>query len=207
MLIKRIVVGNLKVNCYLVIDEDTKKAIIIDPGANKEAILEKVNEQNLTVKYIINTHVHADHIGANKYLLEETGAKLLVHKADAEFLQDPKLNLSAYIDDPQEKIISPVADKLLVAGDKIECGNLTFEVVHTPGHTPGSICLKSKQILFSGDTLFARGVGRTDFPQGSSPDLKNSLQKITQFDLNLKLYPGHGPTTTLEKAKKNNPYI
>ncbi|GAB6100323.1 MBL fold metallo-hydrolase [Halanaerocella petrolearia] len=207
MIVKRLVVGQLDVNCYLVADEKTDKVIVIDPGAQASQILQMIKEKEWQLEYIINTHGHADHIAANKELLTETEAELLIHQADSDFLQNSELNLSAYIGNPSQKIKSPQADNLLVEGDLIESGNLTFEVIHTPGHTPGSISLKSAEGLFSGDTVFARGVGRTDFPHGSSKDLKISVNKLVSLPPELKLYPGHGPTYTLEEVKSNNPYL
>lgn len=207
MLVKRIVVGDLKVNCYLVVDEETNQALVIDPGSEAEKILTAIDDQGCRVEYVVNTHGHADHIAANEELLAATEAQLLIHETDSDFLQEPDLNLSAYIGDPREKVLSPSADKLLQAGDKIKCGTLTLEVIHTPGHTPGGICLKTDQELFSGDTIFSQGIGRTDFPYGSRENLQMSLDKLLKLPENLELYPGHGPTSTLEEVKDNNPYL
>ncbi len=206
MFLKRLSVGQLAVNCYIVADEDSKEAVIIDPGSAAERILKVVKENELKVKYIINTHGHADHISANQEILTETGAKLLIHQDDIEFLQNSELNLSPLIGQGEE-LASIKADRALEEGDSIKCGKLNFTVIHTPGHTPGSICLKLEQILFSGDTIFANGVGRTDFPGGSYQELRKSLAKILKFKEDLKLCPGHGLESTLDKVRRENAYI
>ncbi|GAB6138287.1 MBL fold metallo-hydrolase [Halanaerobaculum tunisiense] len=207
MLVKRIVVGNLKVNCYLVVAEETNQALVIDPGSEADKILTAIADQGCQVEYVVNTHGHADHIAANEELLAATGAQLLIHETDSNFLQDSDLNLSSSLGDPREEVVSPPADRLLTAGDKIKCGALTLEVIYTPGHTPGGICLKTDQELFSGDTIFSQGVGRTDLPHGALEDLQTSLDKIAKLPEDLKLYPGHGPTSTLKKVKRSNPYL
>ncbi|MCK8827563.1 MBL fold metallo-hydrolase [Natroniella acetigena] len=207
MFIKGLTVSNLDVNCYIVADEETKEAVVIDPGAEGDRILEVVNTNDLQVKYVINTHGHSDHIGANLDIIEATDAELLIHQDDVEFLQNPDLNLSFFIGQAGKELESPSANRLLQEGERIEVGNLTFEVLHTPGHTPGSICLRLDDNLFSGDTLFAMGIGRVDLPQGSHQALKRSLTKILAIEDDLKLYPGHGPSSTLEEAKEKNSYI
>ncbi|WP_408954821.1 MBL fold metallo-hydrolase [Natroniella sp. ANB-PHB2] len=207
MFIKRLSVSSLDVNCYIVADEGTKEAVVIDPGAEANKILEVVNNNELQVRYVINTHGHSDHIGANLDIIEATGAELLIHQDDAEFLRDPELNLSCFIGQLGKELESPPADRLLREGEQIKVGNLIFKVIHTPGHTPGSMCLRLEDILFSGDTLFAMGVGRVDLPRSSHQALKNSLTKILAVEDNLKLYPGHGPSSTLEEAKVKNSYI
>lgn len=205
MFIERLVVGNMDANSYIVAAEDTNEALVIDPGGSVEKILNLLKEHDLNVKYIVNTHGHIDHIAANEKLLAETNAQLLIHEADANFLEEPELNLSAFMG--AENVISPTADRLLKSGEKINCGEINLEVLHTPGHTKGSICLLGEEVLLSGDTLFARGVGRTDFPTGSRQELNESLSKIMELDLKLRIYPGHGPTATLAEVKENNPYL
>ncbi|OCL25143.1 MBL fold metallo-hydrolase [Orenia metallireducens] len=207
MFIKRLAVGALSVNCYIVADEESKEAVVIDPGAQAKAILKVINDNNLKVKYVINTHGHNDHIAANSQLLEETDAQLLIHKDDAEFLQNSELNLSFFIGEMGQQLECPKADRLLEDGEEIECGSLVFSVIHTPGHTPGSICLKLENILFTGDTIFARGVGRTDFPMGSYSALRKSIERILEFKEDLKICPGHGPESTLNRARSENSYI
>ena len=205
MFIERLLVGNMEANSYIVADEDTKEAVVIDPGGSAEKILNVLEQNNLNVKHVINTHGHVDHIAANEKIMAETEAQLLIHEADADFLQEPELNLSSFMG--AQNIISPAADKTLQAGSQIDCGAINLEVLHTPGHTKGSICLLGDNLLFSGDTLFSRGVGRTDLPTGSRQQLNQSLTQLLELSAELKIYPGHGPATTLAELKEINPYI
>ncbi|MCK8815978.1 MBL fold metallo-hydrolase [Natroniella sulfidigena] len=207
MFTKRLSVGNLDVNCYIVADEETKEAVVIDPGAEANRILEIIDDNDFQVKYVINTHGHSDHIAANSDIIEATKAELLIHEEDAEFLQNSELNLSSFIGLIGQELDCPPADRLLKDGEEIEVGKLTFEVIHTPGHTPGGISLRVDDILFSGDTLFAMGVGRVDLPRSSHQALRDSINKILAIKEDLKLYPGHGPSSTLEQTKKQNSYI
>ncbi|MCK8825230.1 MBL fold metallo-hydrolase [Fuchsiella alkaliacetigena] len=205
MILERIAVSSLETNCYILGDEELGQCIVIDPGAQGEQILDKVAELNLEIKYVLNTHAHHDHIGANEVLLENSEAELLIHQADAEALVSPELNLSFLR--PQESIEGPAADRELAAGDIVECGEWSLEVIHTPGHTPGGITLVGNGKLFTGDTLFAMGVGRTDFPQGSREQLQASIQKLLELDSDLEVYPGHGPTGRLGGIIKSNPFL
>ena len=205
MTVKKLIVGPMEANCYILADEKTKRAIIIDPGDEAEKILRKVNAEELEVIYIVNTHAHIDHIGANDMIREETGACLLIHSADAPFLEDPEMNLSIMID-KKRKFSSPT--KMLEEGDQIRVDGISLRVLHTPGHTPGSICLHVKDKLFTGDTLFAGSVGRTDLPGGNLLDLENSIkEKLLVFSDEVIVYPGHGPQTTIGKEKQDNPFV
>jgi glyoxylase-like metal-dependent hydrolase (beta-lactamase superfamily II) len=205
MKVDRLVVGAMEVNCYLVIDEETKQAAVIDPGAQADKILDAIEAKELDVQYVINTHGHIDHIAANPEILTATGSQLLIHEEDADFLTNPELNLSVQVG--QGSFTSPAADRLLTAGDKVEWGEISLEVICTPVLSPGGLCLIGEGVIFSGDTLFAMGVGRTDFPQGSQEKLNQSLDKISTYGDDLKLYPGHGPTSTLGKVKNQNIYL
>ena len=188
-------------NCYILGCERTHGAAIIDPGADEKAIERQIAVLGLEPKMIINTHGHVDHIGANSKL----GLPVYIHKADAGQLTDPVKNVSASIGMPLK---SPPAAKLLQDGDRIDIGDIDIEVIHTPGHTPGSICLKFRDIVFTGDTLFAEGVGRTDFPGGSEPELLKSIQeKLFVLPDSTKVYPGHGPATTIGHEKRKNPFF
>lgn len=194
-------------NCYIIYDEQSLEGIIVDPGDEAGRILETVHNLNLTIKYIINTHGHADHIGANKELGEKLQAKLAIHADDAAMLTDPQLNLSVagYMG---RIIISQPADILLHEKDIISFGNCRFKVIHTPGHTPGGICLVGEGIVISGDSLFAGSIGRTDFPTGSLTDLVSSLkEKIMTLDPAMQVFPGHGGTSVIGWEKQNNPYL
>lgn len=202
-----LVVGPIMENCYIIYDEKSLEGIIVDPGDEADRILTAVKNLNLTIKYIVNTHAHADHIGANKEIGEKLKAKLAVHADDTAMLTDPQLNLSVagYMG---RLIISQPADILLHEGDTIVFGNCEFKVVHTPGHTPGGICLVGENVVISGDSLFAGSIGRTDFLTGSMTDLISSLkEKIMTLDPNMQVFPGHGGTTNIGWEKQNNPYL
>ncbi|NLG86457.1 MAG: MBL fold metallo-hydrolase [Firmicutes bacterium] len=203
--VKRLVVGVIVANCYLVYSSGDKEAVVIDPGAEGEKILATAEELGLKLRYIINTHGHADHIGANGYIKERTGADILVHQADAPMLVLADQNLSAWMPQP---VMSPAADKLLTANEEICCGELSFKVLATPGHTPGSISLFTPGMVFTGDALFKGSVGRTDFPGGSFTELiagiRNNLFTLPTDTI---VYPGHGPATTIGYEKAHNTFF
>lgn len=206
MILEILVVGPLQTNCYLLGCEEIREALVIDPGAEAGRIQEALGKHELKLTKMVLTHAHADHIGACGELKEATGAKILVHRDDAPLLADPHQNLTAYLG-PGETF--PPADVLLSEGDAVEFGaGLRFTVLHTPGHTRGSICLLGENLLFSGDTLFAGSVGRTDFPGGSFRELVISLrEQLLPLPDATKVYPGHGPTSTMEFEKQDNPYL
>lgn len=206
MIVKNIPVGSLDTNCYILGDEESGEAIVIDPGAEGEKILDLVNKLSLELKYIVNTHGHHDHIGANQFLLQNSQAILLIHQDDSEFLVDPKKNLSSL--SVLGEIEGPKADRLLTEGDEISCGKWELEVIHTPGHTPGGITLLGNDRLFVGDTIFARGIGRTDLPHGSKEALMESIQeKLLPLVDRLEVLPGHGPKGKLGEIKATNPFL
>ena len=174
MFIKQMTVGMMGVCCYIAACEKTKQGVIIDPGGGEDEILAACRAENITVKYIINTHGHPDHVCGNAKLKEATGAKIVMHAADADFFEQAQVEqFFSQLGLPA----SPPVDKRVEDGDTITFGEESLEVIHTPGHTPGGICLYSSPNLFSGDTLFAGGVGRTDFPGGSNSwtPLKNAF--------------------------------
>jgi len=201
--IHKLIVGFMQSNCYIITEGN--EAILIDPGGDEELILDKLNELHIKLIYIVNTHGHIDHIEANKRIKSVTGAKILIHKKDADMLTDPSLNLSAFY---YKKTISPPADRLLEDGDYIEITNLKLKIIHTPGHTPGGICLLGDGFIFTGDTLFESGIGRTDFPGGSYKTLIDSISKhlLVLKDATI-IYPGHGDISTIGKEKVNNPFL
>jgi len=201
IILKKVVVGGMKANCYIYGDSKTKEVFIIDPGGEFKKIKAIIEKNGLKVKSIINTHGHIDHISANRYL----NFPIWIHREDADFLGEPNKNLSSLVG---FKLKSPNATRLLDEGDVLEIGSLSVEVIHTPGHTPGSICLRSDGLLFTGDILFYKGIGRSDFPHGSEEMLLDSLKNkvLTHSDDTL-VYPGHGPSTTIGAEKKDNPFL
>lgn len=201
MFIKAIVVGLLESNCYLAGDKDTKEIFIIDPGGDCDRIKKVIDKGGLKPKAVINTHGHGDHIGAN----EEFGIPVWIHRLDAGFLTDPSKNLSGAIGFFLK--LKP-ASRLLEEGDILEIGKHALEVIHTPGHTPGSISLKGDGVVFTGDTLFCEGIGRTDLAYGSEKDIRRSIkEKLFTLDDDYVVYPGHGQSSTIGNEKNNNPYI
>lgn len=198
-------VGNLGTNCYIIYCEDSKQAAVIDPGGNQADILAIIEREKLQVEYIINTHGHVDHIMANHAIKQVTGAPILIHTDDAQMLTNAQNNLSAFVG---TAVTSPPADKLLKHNDQIQVGNINLEVLHTPGHTPGGICLKSGNTVFSGDTLFSESIGRTDFPGGSYEQLLNSIKEnLLVLPDDVVILPGHGPDTTIGWERQYNPFI
>ncbi len=201
MLIKSLVVGMMEANCYIVGDESTKEVFIIDPGGDYNKIKKVIDKDNLKPIAVINTHGHGDHIGADS----EFGLPVWIHRLDAEFLKDPSKNLSGAFG---FLLKTKEATRLLEAGDILNIGSYALEVMHTPGHTPGSICLKEKGVVFTGDTLFCEGIGRTDFAYGSEEDIMRSIkEKLFNLDDDHVVYPGHGPTSTIGNEKTNNPFM
>ncbi len=207
MLLKRLAVGALETNCYLIACEKTKKAAVIDPGGEEEIdlILNLLQKNNLNLKYIINTHGHIDHIAGNNLLKTKTEALLLIHKLDADMLVDANKNFSSFMG---KEINSPPADKFLEEGDELSLGKLKLVAIHTPGHTPGGISLVINDFIFTGDTLFAGSIGRTDLPGGSYQDLIKSIkEKLFILGDGKTIYPGHGTDSTIGEEKRKNPYI
>lgn len=206
MILKGLAIGTVGTNCYIIGCEETREGAVIDPGGSPQHIMRIVEEEKLTIKYIINTHGHIDHIAANAKIKEATGAAILIHEADAKMLTSSASNLSLFMG---HRITSPAADRLLKDGDKIQIGTtIELEVIHTPGHTPGGICLKTGNIIFCGDTLFAGSIGRTDFPGGSFTTLIRSIkERLMCFDDDTICYPGHGPATTIGFERLNNPFL
>ncbi len=207
MFFKRLVVGILETNCYLIGCKSSKTAAVIDPGGEEDVdlILNLLQKNNLNLKYIINTHGHADHIGGNKALKANTKALLLIHRLDAFMLIDANKNLSIL---EGKEIYSYPADRILEEGDEIILGSLKLSIIHTPGHTPGGISLVLNNIVFTGDTLFAGGVGRSDLPGGSYQDLQRSIkEKLLTLSDDKIIYPGHGPSSTIGEERRTNPYI
>jgi hydroxyacylglutathione hydrolase len=205
VIIKTLQVGMIGTNCYIVACSNTKEAAVIDPGDEAQRIMKTVKENGLSVSVIINTHGHWDHVGGNNELFQLTGVPVLIHEKDASFLAEEKLNLGTFIG---KKSSSHMADQLLKEGDQVKVGNLSFSILHTPGHTPGGISIVGKNVVFVGDTLFAGSIGRTDLPGGGFDILIRSIKdKLFSLDDSYIVYPGHGPSTTIGWERKNNPFL
>ncbi len=210
MIIKQFTVGILDTNCYLVSCSKTRNALVIDPGFNKkteaEKILEEINRHKLHVKYIVNTHGHPDHTSGNRAMKEATSAPILIHEDDAALLEEPGKNMFASWGVTTD---SPPADRLLRDGDMVQTGEIHLRVLHTPGHSPGSICLldEDTDVIFTGDTLFAGSIGRTDLPKSSPEAMTRSLKKLLSLPDHLKVYPGHYPASTMGAEKRSNPFL
>lgn len=205
MVLKTLTVGELGANCYILGCPDTLIGAVIDPGGDGDHILNTAEKLGLNIKYIINTHGHIDHIAANGRVKEATGADLLIHSQDAPMLTDSKLSLASFLG---KKVDLVKADRLLEEGDLIKLGSLELKVIHTPGHTLGGICLAVENKLFTGDTLFAGSIGRTDFPGGDYNTLLNSIQeKLLNYGEETIVYPGHGPSSSIGEEKRSNPFF
>lgn len=207
MLIKDLVVGPIGANCIILGCDVTREAAVIDPGDDARRILEALAAEKLTVKAIINTHGHFDHVGANKKLKEATGADIMIHKADAAMLAELSVTAMAFGLRAEN---SPPADRLLADGDTITFGEQSLTVLHTPGHTPGGITLYSKEekVVFAGDTLFYGSIGRTDLPGGNYGTLISSIKtKLFALPDETVVYTGHGPKTTIGTEKQYNPFL
>lgn len=192
-------------NTYLVWDEATLEAILIDPAAQSNEILQDIKNLKLTMKFIVNTHGHGDHIAGNNYFKKNLQIPLCIHKLDAEMLTNPHKNLSA---DMGTEVISPAADKLLVDKDVVSFGEIEMKIIHTPGHTKGGICLYHEPYLFCGDTLFEESIGRTDLPGGNLEEIKKSIiDKLFKLPDETKVFPGHGDFTSIEDEKIGNPFV
>ncbi|GAH28002.1 unnamed protein product [marine sediment metagenome] len=204
MILKKLVVGPFASNCYIVGSESSKEGIIIDPGDEAEVILRNVEDLELEIRSIVLTHGHIDHIGALKEVKEATGAEVAIHTDEAESLQRQPLSTLFGISYPDP----PPPDRSLKDGDGIDIGDLHFLVLHTPGHSPGGICLLGEGVVFSGDTLFNYGIGRTDLPGGNHSQLMNSIHtKLMVLPDNTVVYPGHGPETTIGTERRDNPFL
>lgn len=200
-----VVVGALETNCYLVYCEETRACAVVDPGADPERIVAAIAGLELEPAVVLNTHGHVDHIGGNGDILRKYGVPLAMHAADTGMLRvSDNIELSLLLGARD----SPPPDRLLADGDEVAVGNTSLRVIHTPGHTPGSVGFLHGGVLFSGDTLFCGGVGRTDLPGGSWKDLERSIrERILSLPGETVVLPGHGPRTTVEQERLSNPFL
>jgi len=198
--------GAMGANCYLYACMESKKAVIIDPGAEGKRIHRWVLEKDLKIEYILLTHGHVDHIGAVDELRGFLGEVLVgIHADDAEMLTDGRKNLSSYFG---PEVVLQSADFLLLDGQELMVGNEKLKVISTPGHSQGCVCFLSNEGLFSGDTLFAGSIGRTDFPGGSLPQLLKGVKgKLMILPDDTRVFPGHGEETSIGEEKRDNPYL
>ena len=203
MTIRCLPLGALQANCYLLSDEEGATAVI-DPGDEAGTILETVRAGELAVEAILLTHAHFDHILAADELRRETGAPVYVYETDAPALADPRRSLTVLAKGGAGPLR---ADHLLKDGEELRVGRLAVSVLHTPGHTPGSCCFLCGDALFSGDTLFAGSIGRTDFPGGDDQAMAASLRMLAALEPGIRVFPGHGESTTLSKERIENPYL
>ena len=204
MIVEKLVVGPFASNCYIVGSKSNKEAMIIDPGDEAKKILKRAKDLELDIKFVVLTHGHIDHTGALKEVREATGAEVAIHADYVNSLKERSLNMIPGLSYPTP----PPPDRLLKGGDSIDIGDLHFLVLHTPGHTPGGVCLLGEGVVFSGDTLFNYGIGRTDLPGGSSSQLMNSIQtKLMTLPDNTVVYPGHGPETTIGAERRDSPFL
>ena len=194
MFVKMFTVGLIETNCFLVGDSKAEEAVVIDPGFDKasetDRILAEIERNKFHVKFIVNTHGHPDHTGGNRALKDATSAPLLMHELDAPMLENT------------------LPDKTIGEGGVLEIGEVKLRVLHTPGHSPGSVALLAADSVFVGDTLFAGSIGRYDLPGGSLEQLMNSIKtKLLALPDNTKVFPGHGPVTTVGEERRSNPFL
>ncbi|MEW5745436.1 MAG: MBL fold metallo-hydrolase [Nitrospirota bacterium] len=201
MVIKTVVVGPLQVNCFIIADEETRKALVVDPGDEPDRIMDLIRQQGLDLQYIVCTHGHFDHVGAVIDMKQETGARVVLHKDDLEIYAAAK-EMGALWGFAAET--QPEPDLFVRDGDTIAVGNLQFRVFHTPGHSPGGICLYSEGVAVTGDTLFAGSIGRTDFHGGDINRLKQSFRRLMELPDSTKVLPGHGPSSTIGRERSHN---
>jgi hydroxyacylglutathione hydrolase len=206
VIVRQLIVGPLQTNCYIAACEETLEGVVIDPGDDAPRILGEIEENEIQIKYILNTHAHFDHIGANEILKRQLKAPLALHPLDLPLLKEKGGAMIFGLDAPQ----SPEPDLKLETGMELQFGNHTLQVLLTPGHTPGHVSFfeKGEKVLFDGDVLFDGGIGRTDIPGGSTADIMHSIREIL-FKLpdETVVYSGHGNSTTIGQEKATNPWI
>lgn len=208
MLVRQYEVGNFNIFSYMIGDEEAGECLFIDPASECDQLIQQAESQGLTIKYIVNTHCHIDHVMGNREMAEKTGAKTILHEADADGMQetDPGILAVFQAENP------PPPDILVKDGDLIRVGGIELKVIHTPGHTPGGMCLYTNGMVFTGDSLFVGSIGRTDFPKSSYRDLENSIRtRLYTLPEDTVVFPGHNygesPTSTIGAEIKNNAFV
>jgi len=208
MFLKQLQVGHMSVFAYIMGDKESGEGLVVDPAAETDRIISEAEDNNIKIKYIVNTHGHVDHIAGNADMKDKTGAEIIIHEDDAYMLTStPPLIFRMFRAKP-----SPPPDITVKDGDTITVGKVNLRVIHTPGHSPGGIALYTKGYVLTGDTLFVKGVGRTDLPGGSWETMLLSIkEKLLILPDETVVMPGHNygkaPTSTIGNEKKNNPYL
>ncbi len=208
MVITTFTFGPVDTNGYVLLDEDSKRGVIVDPGMDSQPMLDLTTRQGWQVDSIVNTHGHWDHVYSNAVFVRETGASLAIHAGDVHFLESLEDQCFWMGIEPGEP--SPVPDRVLNEGDELRFGNTQCVVLHTPGHSPGGICLwfENEGVLIVGDALFAGSIGRSDLPGGNFDQLTHAIvTKLFSLPDVTKVYCGHGPVTTLGEEKRTNPFV
>jgi len=207
MVVHTVVVTEFMTNCFIVGDEITKEAVVIDPGGEGQKILNEIEKMGMNVKAVVSTHAHVDHIGALKDIKNALGADIMMHQAELPVLKTASRMARLFgisIDDP------PEPDRFIAEGDQVSCGSITLKVIETPGHSPGGISLLTSdgKVCFAGDTLFAGSIGRTDLPGGDYHTLIESIKtKLIPLGDDVKVLSGHGPATTMGVERRYNPFL
>ena len=207
-----VVVGPLQCNCSILGDEETREAIVIDPGDEVERVLAVLEKHNLKARYIVNTHAHFDHVGNCRELKEATGAEISLHKADLPIYETAPRQAALFAMYGVRPIRMTAVDQFLRDADGLQVGKIAAQAIHTPGHTPGSLSLhvpgSARDLLFAGDTLFNGSIGRTDLPGGDFDQLLKSIKdRLLTLDDETEIWPGHGPKTTIGRERRTNPFL
>ncbi|MBE7026186.1 MAG: MBL fold metallo-hydrolase [Ruminococcaceae bacterium] len=205
MFFKMLSLGNMDNNCYILGDDKSKHALIIDAPAEAGAVLDVLEEEGLKLKFVLLTHSHYDHIGALDEICEQTGAEVMIHAFEEDAVNDPTVNLALYAGAPSPET---TVSKTIVDTDVITLGDIDIKVLYTPGHTVGSVCYYTEGMLFSGDTLFLKDIGRCDLPGGDYKIIKESIKKqLYTLPDDTDVFPGHGRATTIGYEKEHNNYV
>ncbi|OXM13140.1 metal-binding protein [Paenibacillus herberti] len=208
MRMESFVLGPIQTNCYLLLNEETNQAVVIDPGMKPKKLLDRIASGNIKLEAILLTHAHLDHMGGVDEVRKATECPVYVHDLEAEWLTNPALNGSLRWSDITPPLTTAPAEYALDEGQRLKLAGFEFRVLHTPGHSPGSVSFLHGKDLFSGDVLFRQSIGRTDLPGGREADLYNTIRsKLYRLDPDVTVYNGHGPKTTIGYEMNNNPYV